>query len=222
MVLRGELKTVPYFKLEGLFGCVARVNAGGGAAVFADAKLGHGGLSLGFIDTLVDVLGDSPYSVAFESHDDVSLLRTLRQLRSSDRLLVDARVALSASDIYKFQPRRPVAPPRGARAARARPRRSVPAAPRRQRGRSDAQHAAALAAHAALVAAAAAAADDDDEDEEEDDPDDEAPLSELQVLARLVGDEPWPSEGGFLGPYADLRLFLGDAILAEDRWDGAK
>ena len=58
------------------------------------------------------LLGDSPYSVAFESHDDVSLLRTLRQLRSSDRLLVDARVALSASDIYKFQPRRPVAPPR--------------------------------------------------------------------------------------------------------------
>ena len=222
VVLRGELKTVPYFKLEGLFGCVARVNAGGGAAVFADAKLGHGGLSLGFIDTLVDVLGDSPYSVAFESHDDVSLLRTLRQLRSSDRLLVDARVALSASDIYKFQPRRPVAPPRGARAARARPRRSVPAAPRRQRGRSDAQHAAALAAHAALVAAAAAAADDDDEDEEEDDPDDEAPLTDLQLLARLVGDEPWPSEGSFLGPYADLRLFLGDAVLAEDRWDAAK
>ena len=129
---------------------------------------------------------------------------------------------MSASDIYKFQPRRPVAPPRGARAARARPRRSVPAAPRRQRGRSDAQHAAALAAHAALVAAAAAAADYEDEDEEEDDPDDEAPLTELQVLARLVGDEPWPSEGGFLGPYADLRLFLGDAVLAEDRWDVAK
>ena len=76
--------------------------------------------------------------------------------------------------------------------------------------------------HAALVAAAAAAADDDDEDEEEDDPDDEAPLTELQALARLVGDEPWPSEGSFLGPYADLRLFLGDAVLAEDRWDVAK
>ena len=129
---------------------------------------------------------------------------------------------MSASDIYKFQPRRPVAPPRGTRAARARPGRSVPAPPRRQRGRSVAQHAAAVAAHAALVAAAAAAADDDDEDEEEDDPDDEAPLTELQVLARLVGDEPWPSEGGFLGPYADLRLFLGDAVLAEDRWDSAK
>ena len=79
-VLRGELKTVPYFKLEGLFGSVARLSNGGGAAVFADAKLGHGGISLAFIDALVDVLSNSPYSVAFESHDDVSLLRTLRQL----------------------------------------------------------------------------------------------------------------------------------------------
>ena len=217
VVLRGELKVVPYFKLDGLFGCVARVGDGGAAAASADAKLGCGGLSLGSIDTLVNVLGDSPYSVAFESLDEVSLLRTLRQLQSSDRLQVDARVALSTGDIYEFQLRRPVAAPRGARDARAHPRSAVPSAPRRRRGRSDAQHAADVAAHAALVAAAAAAADEDD------DPDvAEAPLSKVQLFTHRVVDEPWPSEGGFLGPYADLRLFLGDAILAEGRWGSAK